>query len=528
MWYTNKNILTTAMSLMINSTQHLQLMANIKKAFDSVDLKTIDDVDIRRLAGACKTFSEDIFNKAIKIPTQARMYFDESSLDKDIKAIIKDNDTVLSDIMVDEFSVYFAKVRLQPDLNKVLEYANSKFELFSKSGISDVTTNTHDFISSINSLTDITKDLTKDVLIRQAFVVNPDSESNVDSFGMEHVEQNILEANNGKLSTSTFMDNITGGGFNTQSLYIVSSIAGGFKSGFLQNMAEAISKSMRAEDFILPTGSVPAILYVNLEMSEIQMLRRKIDYYGESPDGVIYGDDEYTEHTLQERVRHMLNKHNSNIPVLYQRATAGYSVNTLKSDIQQYERDGYKIICIITDYMDLFKYEPGLYDIQERIEPIVSKAKQQRDLAIEFKVPVLTGAQLNREGETLKDGLDRAATEDLIKRVNSGMLAKGHQITTIPEQIYCVYKFNIGDDSYFSLVVDKDRDNSARYIDPNNGKDKTPTKPKSTRARKDGRITYVAKMDGFKISNNYSNTIKHFTGDMEDPVSILSVSRDDV
>ena len=173
------------------------------------------------------------------------------------------------------------------------------------------------------------------------------------------------------------------------------------------------------------------------------------------------------------------------------------------------------------------KWEPSLTDEAERNEPIVIKTEQQREVAKEFKIPVITAAQMNREASKLKEQLPKAFKEDIVKSVNSGMLAKGFSITNVAEQIYCVYKFNIGDDSYFSLVVDKDRDGQAKYVDPITHKTKE-AKPKSKRGQFDGRVHYVSKLDGFRITNNYSDTIKNFISSDADTVSVISVDESDI
>ena len=46
MFYLNKQTLTTTMTLMINSTEHLQLMANIKDAYSKKELKHLSKQEL--------------------------------------------------------------------------------------------------------------------------------------------------------------------------------------------------------------------------------------------------------------------------------------------------------------------------------------------------------------------------------------------------------------------------------------------------------------------------------------------------
>ena len=527
MFYLNKQTLITTMTLMINSTDHLQLMANIKEAYADVNSNKIDDIEIRKLVDACKSFSHDIFEKRIKMPKQARAYFDLSDLDPYVKEVIAENNNILSDTVLNEYSNYFARIKYQDILAKTMEGLNDDWDVFSKTGISNVIPATQNMITSANNINDIITKLTKATSIKKSFVVNPDKESPVKSFGIEQVEQTLLEKENRKIRTGLFVDNLNGGGFNIGSLYIVASISGGFKSGLLQNIAESIAIEMSPDEFDVPTGTVPAILYLNLEMYDYQMVSRKVSFFGEDYDKIVFGDED-SPPTMEERIHDMLERHNSKIPVIYQHGTEGYSISALKADIQQYEREGYKIVCLLTDYVDLFKYEPSSTDEAERNEPIVIKTKQQREVAREFKIPVITAAQMNRAASVLKDQLPKAFKEDIVKSINSGMLAKGYSITNIAEQIYCVYKFTIGEETYFSLLVDKDRDGVAKYVDPVTHKVKD-NKGKAGRKRGyDGRVHYVCKLNGFRITDDYTDTITNFITSDADTVSVISVDESDI
>lgn len=168
-----------------------------------------------------------------------------------------------------------------------------------------------------------------------------------------------------------------------------------------------------------------------------------------------------------------------------------------------------KCIAVVFDYSDLLKYTMEKTDELERISPLVRKNEGLRDIAQKLNIPVLTGIQLNRSSSETKKMLDQSDRIDILKNMASDSIAKSFDVINVPEQLYFCMKFPAGEsgDEFFSIVVDKDRDNNARYI-------------------KDGkslpllynRVHYVAKMNGMRISNVYHDSISAFNVNLDDSV----------
>lgn len=520
MFYKNKSTLKTTLALMANNPDNILLMSTIYKCYKDVDLNDIPDVETRELCRIVQKISSDIQTKGIRTPNVMRDYIRNSSLNNDIQSLILGMKQRYDDSLLKSYNTFFSKHRLTPSVEKLIEDLNDNYDQFKKSGIENTEEHLSNFLSVAHQLEDAVKELTKSTTDNDVFVVDVSKGiDKVQTIGMEKLEQGVNTTVNSKVKTGMWIDHMTGGGFTNKNLYLVASIAGGFKSGFLQNVAERISTYMKPEDFLVPDGVTPVIYYLNLEMTSTQLLERRCSFYGTSMDEIMLKvEDPNHPSTITKEVAKMLDENGSRLPVLYEQGKTDYDIHQIKLKMKEAEQMGYKVVCLIVDYIDLMKYEASIHDQLELKYPIVAKASDLRDLAKEYDIPVITAAQMNRQAEeVLKNFEHRAASEDLITRISSAQLAKAHSLKAIPEQIYMCYKFTINDKDYFSIIVDKDRQNKARYIKPE--QHKLPDEVMYNRKKKPStRVMYVAPLEGFKISDTYADTIKVFETDADDSV----------
>ena len=516
MFYKNKSILKSALILMMNNTDSLSLMSAIYKAFDNVKLDDIVDVETKNLVSIIKILSSDIQNKGIKSPNSAKLYIENSSIPDETKELVSSLGHRQSESVVADYKNFFTKMLYVNTMEQLVDKLNGDFDKFKKAGVEQVKNRLESLIDTQHSFDDVMLEVSRSVDESDLFVVDI-SQDGSKNIGLDKVEQSLITQDHNKIKTGMWIDNLTGGGFLNKALYLVAATAGGFKSGFLQNVAEFVSMAMKPEDFLIPDGMTPAVYYLNLEMTSTQMLERKMAFYGESFDDMT-ARMSLDGTSLGEELERVLVKNNSRIPVLYEQGDAEvYTIHDVKLKLKNAERAGYYIVAVILDYADLLKYDASnlALDVAARKEVVVAKIESLRALAKEFDVPVISGAQLNRGAEeALKSKENRAATDDIILDVSSAQLAKGYAIKTIPEQIYVCLKQTVNDKDYFVIVVDKDRQGKAVYVpselDKKEGKDKV---HKGKRKRHTGRVMYVAEMDGFRISDRYSNTIQTFTDD---------------
>lgn len=532
MFYKNKGVLKTALSLMVNNPDDLLLMQNINKSFDNVDTDDIADKEIQELCIIVKSISKDIISKGIRTRDLARSYIENSSLPDDIKRLLLGLKSRASAELVDTYNYFFTKVRSAPDLEKKMDDLNLAFDNFQKAGIENVKDAVDGIVSATRQYEDVIKELVRDVKTKSMFVVDV-SKDESKSIGMERLEQRVNSAVSNRLRTGMWIDNLTGGGFASGYLYLVSSVAGGFKSGFLQNVAERISQNMKPEDFILEEGLTPAIYYLNLEMMDTQTLQRKLSFYGIDYDEIVAKvHDSEGGTSLDKELSKVLKKKSALLPVVYTSGLDEKTATKKKYDVVDIELDmadmrlyGYQVVCVVIDYADLLADIMRSTDQTGVIANLVHKVDGLKEFAKKFNVPVISAIQMNREAEKkLKESEHKAGVEDILLKVSSSELAKAYAIKAIPEQIYLCYKFDVDDKSYFSIVVDKDRQSNAKFI-PNPKRNTDKQREENRRKKKSsGRVYYVAPLEGFKISEDYGGTIRDFeVFDDDDIMNTMSV-----
>ena len=531
LFYNNNNINKIAINILLNNTENTRLVNTLYDSYKDVDTSTLNDYGTKKMVENIKLFSRNIIEKGFRTSKDAQDYFEISNLDEDTKLEIKECFSKLPEKAIEEYLHYFGRAKSQIKLKKTLDTLAERFEDYSTSTFSDISKTESHFFSSTEELFKDIKKLREDTMgERKDFVI--DTENPENSFGITALEERIVKEDKNKLFTGTWFDNVTKG-LKAEQLYLVCGISGGGKSLFLQNLAEEISVNMERSDFDVPDRTIPALLYVNLEISPRQLIERKISFYGEDPEYIINGDGSDTDEELknglgmQNRLTAMLKKHNSTIPVIYHTedsTSRKFTVGQLKEVINRYEQEGYKIVGLFTDYLDKFKFdEANAPSERERDEPIVLKAYDHKDLAKDYKIPVITGAQLNTEAErAIKDNLKKVDREDILKRVNSATIGKARALTNVPDQIYFVYKYSVGQIEenrrhFFSLVVDKDRDGCSEYV--TNKRDREYLENYGTSSKNaDSRVYYLTEIPRigktgkpkFRIGDDYGHTILSF------------------
>lgn len=497
MFYNSRSTLVSALNLMVNHTDRLQLMSNIYDTLMSVNESDVIDAYNKKIFRGCKDMAKALLEKGLRTVEQAKMYFDNSNMDEDVKSLVKENNYFSEEVLHD-YTKLFAKLKYMSDLKKNYEKVENAWTDFQLSGVSDIDNQLTTFLDANAKLDSTVTNLRNDTSIKSTVLIT--HHKDINNMGVRKLEEDF-NVGVRRMKTGMWVDHLTGGGFKAGMSYIVASISGGFKSGFLQNMAEFMSIANKINDFRLPAGLYPCILYVNLEMSQTQMTERRASFYGIDKNYLSENKDK-----VEDIIEKKLEEFGSDVPVLYQKEDGRvYSCQQLLADIKNMEKNGLRIVALVVDYSDLLKVVMSSTDEIEGIKPLVRKNEELRAIAQKYNIPVLTGIQLNRSSSELKKRIHRAHKEDILKYLTSETIAKAFDVINVPEQLFFCFKFPTpnGDD-FFSIIVDKDRENDSKFIDKNGKEIKS----------KINRVHYVAKLDGFRITNDYEDTItKYDTGD---------------
>lgn len=549
MFFLNRHISIMALILLCTVPENLRLVSNIYDAYKDIDLNLIPDIDTRDVVRSTQIFSDELFTKQITSSTQAKLRFNMANIDEEIKEYIQESieNEFFSEAQQEDYILYFAVMGSNKVFRKRMAYLNDAWEDLNQSSLGEIMKNAKLYMEAVADLSRDSEELAKNTEDAKEYII--DTKNEEVSYGLDKIHEEILKSNDNRVRTNTYMDNITNGGFAPEQLYAIGGISGGGKSLWLMNMAEEASIAMKREDFKIPNGMTPAILYVNLEMSKAQLLERRVEFYEGDFSYILHGNDDGT--TLQQRMTELLRSKGSNIPVIYlteDSTNRTFTINQLRTAIQRYERLGFKIVAFFSDYLDKFNFDANSAPSErERDEPITLKAYDHKAIAKEFKIPVITGFQLNTAAEEgLKGKLKRARYEDILKIANSSMIGKARSLTNVPDMILFGYRYAVGSPEdiggqrfYFALLVDKDRNGKAKYVPRKDLPTGEEGQKKYTNRKDDGRVYYILKIKSFRdeatgvyfhktrLGNDYASTIKAFE-DSSDTYSVLDSDDEDI
>lgn len=492
MFIKSEALLKTAFVLMVNHTDKLQLMKNVYDSLQAANENEIEDEYQKKLFKSAKALSDVLMNKGIRTHEQAEMYFNQLSVDEDIKTLINKNSYFTEEVLTD-YNYLFSKIKYQQKVKDAYTKLDEAYHDYMVADVSDAKVVTQKLLDVESEFSELMTAIRNSTNEKEVVLISPDDD--IEDIGVEQLQEDLATAEN-KVMSGMWMDHVTGGGFKCGKLYIVASISGGFKSGWMQNMAEHMSIANDPKDFKVPGGTKPILLYINLEMSQVQMTERRAEFYGIDKN-YLQTSGKKVEEILKEGMK----KHGSKLPVIYQKELQyEYNAQQLETDLKNYEHQGYCCVGIVFDYSDLLDYKQTLTDEANRKAPLVRKNEQLRAIAQKRKIPVITAIQLNRNSSEIPKKLARAATTDVLRDMGSDSIAKAFDVINIPEQLYFCYCFHVNGQSFFSLLVEKDRDGDAKFISME-GKEIPP---------KFNRVHYVARLNGFKISNDYRDSIREY------------------
>lgn len=540
MFYDNKQVHYKTLSILLNYTDKIRLVKSIRDAYKDIDPTKLNifDRDIITCIETIQQFLNDIFETGIRKPKQAKLYFEDFDLNEDIKNIVLNLDIQLSDEMVKSYIAKYTLYKNSTRLKELKKAFDDSFDEFSKGSISGLEKKLKKLNNDVFSIYEVAKDMAISNMDDNMSVIVPTDMSK--SFGLDDKDSKIEDTNTKRVHTHMWIDNLVGGGFRGGRLYTVCALPGGYKSGFMQNVAEYISSNNKMSDFDMPNDEIPCILYINLEMNDEQISKRRFQFYGEDPNVWmnIPEEDDGRGNTLHDREAEMLRRHGVELPIVYLTEEEGYSLLDIYTKVEELSRQSscFRPVMIIVDYLDLTENDWSTFRSETRMEPLVAKAVELRKIAKKLRIPILTAAQLNRSGEEMNDRLGEGNVKDIVKNLSAKNLAKAYALKEKVDGLWFCNKYDIeeyidGEYIYtpvFGIVVDKDRDKLARYkpskLDKEKEKDVGYTI--SNKRAKDTRIYYICRLEDFRLSQTeYSNMVKNLSRS-SDPSAIEILSTD--
>ena len=285
------------------------------------------------------------------------------------------------------------------------------------------------------------------------------------------------------------IDQLVGNGFRPGTLSMICCLSGHGKSLIMQNVAIYAAINNKPEDLDFPEGRTPCILFVSYEMKLIQLLQRQLSFFGVDKNIIYNTPKDQLKDTLNRVMIEEAKKHGVKLPLIYddqitinENSTGRPTADDIRKSIKRYQMQGYEPIMVVVDYIGLMGVKSKLGqqlgttggDISQALS---LKAIELRQVAIEYKIPILTAQQLDTEA-SMMFGQMQAYTKliDPIVVMGDNMLRGSKQVKDNLEILIYgdVFKIqrpidpesndrHIRYDTYVSLDIKKDRDEVARY-----------------------------------------------------------------
>lgn len=195
------------------------------------------------------------------------------------------------------------------------------------------------------------------------------------------------------------IDELLGGGFEKTRLYIFAGRPGSGKSTFLLNFMCEMSEIIKNN----PDYSDKYILYVTLENFAMEtnqrILCRTMDLDSKECYRLLKTRDPGFDKAAKAKFKEL---RDGGVVIFYQQSKT-FGTNDLIRKIEQFNTSlGKKPLCVLVDYLDIMKLPTYHTELRHQLGDITVGLK---NIASQYKIPVITASQLNKASYDSKPGL---------------------------------------------------------------------------------------------------------------------------
>lgn len=298
--------------------------------------------------------------------------------------------------------------------------------------------------------------------------VKADQESILDDFDMHDdtnvdiiLDKTIQEYNkpNNRLNMGVQLFNeMLGGGLENGRFYLACGIPKSWKSGILLNMVIwAIKYNV---DFDLKDNSkIPTVLYVTQENSTKETINRV--YINLTGKSIKHLSLDEAKKVLNEELR---DNYKVNLLIKYR---ANKTISTLDFDnmIGEAESNGYEIVLAVQDYTK--RIRSANFNSEIRLE-LANVADDFCSIAKRRNIPIVSGAQLNREAYREVERAIAKGKKDIAKELNSSHIGESVGLIENADCSFIINRETIdgADEEYlsFKLIASREKDPKVTYF----------------------------------------------------------------
>ena len=240
-----------------------------------------------------------------------------------------------------------------------------------------------------------------------------------DSFSLDQdtFEDNVTRIMK-RLKTETYIlrtglqyqNDILGGGYYGGRLYTYMALPANFKSGILLKAARDIKKYNAG--LKTKSGKQPTVLMITCENDIDETLERLFLMTSSNVDLTAYSTAEAIRLLKEVGEMTITNENNINIVIRYFNNFA-ISTADLITMIDDLADEGKEVIALIVDYLKRIRPEDWS---NEEITQLKNVTNELKNIAQNYKIPVITAMQLNREAARAIDQAALSGKSDLIRQ----------------------------------------------------------------------------------------------------------------
>lgn len=252
-------------------------------------------------------------------------------------------------------------------------------------------------------------------------VINNDIINSVDEDFIDILMETYDEVKNPKYTLKTGLKYFNKflseeGGFKNGCYYILYAQINSFKSALLQYCEKWIRKynwEIFQKNFN-ETGNIPTIAFWSFENTKKENMQR--EFYMETGEQL---KDMTSKEEARIKWERAYNSTGSMINVAYIYAeTNTVKVSDMRRTVRSLNESGYKVICVIVDYLELIRAEDEDIRLENRLK-LGYISNQLHVLAVTEDIPVITAQQMNRAAEAAISDLRQKGQTNIIDQMGS-------------------------------------------------------------------------------------------------------------
>lgn len=207
-----------------------------------------------------------------------------------------------------------------------------------------------------------------------------------------------------------YQNDILGGGYFGGRLYTYMALPANFKSGILLKAARDIKKYNKGVK--TRSGKQPTVLLITCENNVDETLERLFLMTSSNKEMTSFSPAEAIR--LLKEVGELTITDDNNINIII-RYFGNFAISTgdLYTMIDDLADEGKEVIALIVDYLKRIRPEDWSAD---EITQLKNASNELKNLAQEYKIPVITAMQLNREAARAIDQAAQSGKTDLIRQ----------------------------------------------------------------------------------------------------------------